>query len=158
MDEHVDATDEGQPGTKARSQSAARDMAHRVYWDAAEGVVFVVVEGLLAPGELTLVQERVLQCLPAQGPRLILTDFRRAHLSLNKGIRREIASMARLIPLDRDALVVGSHLHRMFGRLVLGAAGLGDKLRLFETQEQALTWLHHGEARAPQTAADQGEP
>lgn len=144
-----DTMHEDEPKMSARSQETTRAMAHRVYWDSTMGVVVIEAEGLIAPGELTVVYERVMACLPAQGPRLILTDLRRAHLSLRKDVRRELAAVSSLVPMDRDAVVGGSHLHRMFGRLVLGAAGLGDKLRLFESREQALVWLRHGETSEP---------
>jgi UDP-N-acetylmuramyl pentapeptide synthase len=119
---------------------SGKSMKTRVYL-GDDGIVRVVSIGDQTPEEMIEVRRVVLnlgRSIP--GKVKILNDLSRMGRSL-PGSRAEAAQSIKLEKVDKVASYGASTLNRVIASFIMRASGMGNKVRYFETEAEALEWL-----------------
>jgi len=115
-------------------------MDHEVSWDDDNGCVRLTLRGQIEAEHARALMAAAEQLFEGKTRRLLLIDHRQSPQALPPETREVFQT--RSYPLEKLSFFGMGHITRIAARIAVAIAGHSDHSRFFETEAEALAWLH----------------
>lgn len=117
-------------------------MNYKMWYDEERGVLYVKTLAMLTGPDVHQLMPEMIKVFADKPHRYVIGDLSDNPTGLlTRAARQAFKEYAKDFKIDKGAIIGTNPSTKMIAKIAISVMGLSDKVKLFKTEAQALTWF-----------------